>query len=151
MRRNDGEPLPTTLEELAEHFADPDVAVRFVAKLRWPFGPTCPRCGSRKHSYLKTRFLWKCSECKKQYSVKVGTMFEGSRLGFDKWLPAIWWVANSPRGISSHGLARRLGITQKSAWFMVDHIRRAQATETFKQRQFSDRFTAYVRREVSAP
>ena len=80
-----------------------------MAKLRWPTGPVCPRCGCVEYSYLTTRRLWKCKACKKQFSVKVGTIFEDSALGLDKWLPAIWLIANAKNGISSHELARALG------------------------------------------
>ena len=123
--------LPTSLLEAIVYFADPDVATDFVAQLRWPDGPTCPACGSQEHSYLKTRRVWKCKECKKQYSVKVGTIFSESPLGLDKWLPAVWLIANSKNGISSHELARALNVTQKSAWFMLHRIRLAMQTGSF--------------------
>ena len=123
--------LPTNLLEAIRYFSDLDVATEFVAKLRWPRGPMCPVCGSVSYSYLKTRRLWKCKDCKKQYSVKLGTIFEDSPLGLDKWLPAVWLSANSKNGISSHELARALGITQKSAWFMLHRIRLAMQTGSF--------------------
>ena len=116
---------PTNLLEAIRYFSDVDVATKFVADLRWPDGPTCPRCGSQEYSYLTTRRIWKCKACKKQYSVKVGTIFEDSPLGLDKWLPAVWLAANSKNGISSHELGRALGVTQKSAWFMLHRIRLA--------------------------
>lgn len=117
--------LPTNLIEAIRYFSDLDVCTEYVAKLRWPNGPFCPSCGCTEYSYLTTRRLWKCKACKRQYSVKVGTVFEESRLGLDKWLPAVWLAANSKNGISSHELARALGITQKSAWFMLHRIRLA--------------------------
>src|SRR3954467_13156135 len=123
--------LPETLLEAIRYFADRDVANDFVASLRWPDGPVCPGCGGVEYSYLTTRRLWKCKECKKQTSVKVGTIFEDSALGLDKWLPAVWLIANSKNGISSHELARALGITQKSAWFMLHRIRLAMQTGSF--------------------
>ena len=116
---------PTNLLEAIRYFSDLDVATDYVAKLRWPNGPTCPRCGSQEYSYLTTRRIWKCKGCEKQYSVKLGTIFEDSPLGLDKWLPAVWLAANSKNGISSHELARALGVTQKSAWFMLHRIRLA--------------------------
>ena len=125
------ERLPTTLLQAIRYFSDIEVATEFVAKLRWPDGPVCPNCGSTEHSYLSTRRLWKCKGCKKQYSVKVGTIFEDSALGLDKWLPAVWLSANSRNGISSHELARSLGVTQKSAWFMLHRIRLAMQTGSF--------------------
>lgn len=116
---------PTNLLEAIQYFDDLDVCTEYVVKLRWPTGPFCPRCGCVKYSYLKTRRLWKCKACKRQYSVKVGTISEDSPLGLNKWLPAIWLVANGKNGISSHELGRALGITQKSAWFMLHRIRLA--------------------------
>ena len=83
-----------------------------------------PAAAPADHSYLATRRLWKCRACARQYSVKAGTLFEGSPLGLDRWLPAIWAVANDEH-VSSHELARRLGITQKSAWLMLRRIRLA--------------------------
>lgn len=122
---------PQDLLEAIRYFSDLDIATEFVAKLRWPAGPTCPECGGKDYSYLKSRRVWKCKDCKKQYSVKVGSIFEGSPLGFDKWLPALWMVANCKNGISSHEMARSLGVTQKSAWFMLHRIRLAMQTGTF--------------------
>ncbi|MDQ2983824.1 MAG: IS1595 family transposase [Actinomycetota bacterium] len=124
--------LPTSLLEAVRYFSDIDVATEFVAKLRWPDGPVCPSCGGAEYSYLTTRRLWKCKNCKKQYSVKVGTIFEDSALGLDKWLPAVWLIANSKNGISSHELARALNTTQKSAWFMLHRIRLAMRSQTFE-------------------
>jgi transposase-like protein len=125
------EQRPTNLIEAIRYFSDPDVCTEFVAKLRWPDGPFCPRCGCTEYSYITTRRLWKCKGCKKQYSVKLGTIFEESKLGLDKWLPAVWLIANSKNGISSHELGRALGVTQKSAWFMLHRIRLAMQTKSF--------------------
>jgi transposase-like protein len=122
---------PGTLVEAIRYFADQDVCVEFVAKLRWPDGPVCPRCEGREHSYLTTRRLWKCKSCKKQFSVKVGTIFEDSAIKLDTWLIAIWLIANSKNGISSHELGRALGITQKSAWFVLQRIRLAMQAGSF--------------------
>jgi transposase-like protein len=127
------EQLPSTLVEAIRYFSDLDVCTEFVAKLRWPVSPVCPRCGSVEHSYLTTRRLWKCKGCKKQFSVKLGTIFEDSALGLDKWLPAVWLIANSKNGISSHELGRALGVTQKSAWFMLHRIRLAMQTGSFNK------------------
>jgi transposase-like protein len=123
--------LPKTLLEATRYFADPDVCIEYVAKLRWPDGPACPRCGSREYSYLKTRRIWKCKGCKKQYSVKLGTIFEDSPIPLDKWLVAIWLIANAKNGISSHELGRALGITQKSAWHVLHRIRLAMQVGSF--------------------
>ena len=126
-------PLPSSLLEAVVYFDDLDVCTDFVAKLRWPNGPVCPKCGSLDHSYLSTRRLWKCKACKKQFSVKVGTVFEDSPLPLSKWLPAVWLIANSKNGISSHELGRALGVTQKSTWFMLHRIRLAMQTGSFEK------------------
>jgi transposase-like protein len=124
-------PLPTTLLEAIRYFSDPEVCVQYVAKLRWPDGPVCPRCDGREHSYLKTRRVWKCKSCKKQFSVKVGSIFEDSPIPLDKWLAAIWLIANSKNGISSYELGRATGLTQKSAWFVLQRIRLAMQAGSF--------------------
>src|SRR5450759_2461771 len=125
---------PTTLLEAIRFFADEDRAFAFVLKLRWPEGNvSCPRCGHGEQSFVSTRRVWKCKGCRKQFSLKVGTVFEDSPLGWDKWLPAVWLIANSKNSISSHELARSLGVTQKTAWFMLHRIRDAMATGTFQK------------------
>ncbi|HUG09359.1 MAG TPA: IS1595 family transposase [Acidimicrobiia bacterium] len=124
---------PTNLIEAIRHFSDPDVCLAFVSSLRWPEGPVCPSCEGTRHSYLTTRRLWKCKACKRQFSVKVGTIFEDSPIGLDKWLTAIWIVANSKNGVSSHELGRSIGLTQKSAWFVLHRIRLAMQTGTFQK------------------
>ena len=109
MAETSGKRLPIDFSQAVRYFSDPDVADEYVASLRWPGGRACPRCGSAEHSYLSTRRLWKCRACKRQFSIKVGTIFEDSPLGFEKWLPAFWLIANSKNGISSCELARSLG------------------------------------------
>ncbi len=125
--------LPTTLIETIRYFSDEDVCVQFVASLRWDNGPVCPQCGGSEHYYLASRRVWKCKDktCYKQFSVKVGTIFEDSPIKLDKWLCAIWLIANSKNGISSHELGRAIGVTQKSAWFMLHRIRLAMQTGSF--------------------
>jgi transposase-like protein len=132
------ESAPNTLVQAVRFFSDPDTTVAYVAKLRWPDGPICPACEGREHSYLTTRRVWKCKSCKKQFSVKIGTIFEDSAIPLDKWMVAIWLIANSKNGISSHELGRSLGVTQKSAWFMNHRIRLAMQTGSF------DRFGGHV-------
>lgn len=127
--------LPRNLIEAIRYFADEDVAVEYVAKLRWTDGPVCPQCDGRSHSYLSTRRVWKCRECKKQFSVKVGTIFEDSPIKLGVWLAAIWMIANSKNGVSSHEMARMIGVTQKTAWFMGHRIRLAMESGSF------DKFT----------
>lgn len=124
---------PATLLEAIRYFKDADVATEFVASLRWPGGPECPACGGKEHSYVSTRRLWKCKDCKRPFSVKVGTIFEDSPIKLDVWLAAIWLVANSKNGVSSHEMARSLGITQKSAWFVLHRIRLAMQSGSFSK------------------
>lgn len=125
--------VPQTLVEAIRHFADPDVSLEFLASLRWPDGVICPHCEAEKPMFLKTRRIWKCRSCRKQFSVKVGTVFEDSPLGLDKWLPALWLLANNRNGISSYELARSLGVTQKTAWFMLGRIRLAMESKSFER------------------
>jgi transposase-like protein len=116
---------PTTLQEAILRFADRDYCLAVVAKLRWPDGVVCPYCKAKDPYFLKTRRIWKCRSCKKQFSAKVGTIFEDSPLGLDKWLAVIWMLANCKNGISSCEVARELGVTQKTAWFMLGRVRKA--------------------------
>jgi transposase-like protein len=86
---------PKTLQQAIRYYSDEQICIDTVAKFRWDDGkPTCPACGHKDHYYLKSRHCWKCKECYKQFSVKVGTIFEDSALGLDKWLPALWLIVN---------------------------------------------------------
>lgn len=123
--------VPATLVEAIRYFSDPDVCLSFLVNLRWPDGVRCPNCASEKNSFLSTRRIWKCSGCKKQFSVKVGTIFEDSPIGLEKWLVALWLIVNAKNGISSYEVARSLGVTQKTAWFMLHRIRLATQTNSF--------------------
>ena len=118
--------LPATLQMAILYFADPDRALDFLVKFRWPDGcPTCPWCESKENSFVSTRRIWKCKGCKKQFSIKAGTILEDSPISLDKWMPAIWMIVNDKNGISSYELGRALGVGQKTAWFMLHRIRRA--------------------------
>ena len=128
---SNGKRLPQSLIEAVRYFDDPDVCVDFVAGLRWPDGPECPVCGGKEYSYLTTRRLWKCKACKKQYSVKLGTIFEDSAIPLDKWLVSIWLIANAKNGISSYELGRAVRISQKSAWHVLHRIRLAMQIGNF--------------------
>src|SRR5262245_34884044 len=118
-------------------FQDPLVAAEYLESLRWPNGPVCPHCGeSERKPYAlkaKTRRLWKCAACRKQYTVTVGTIFEGSHIGLHKWLLAFYLLCSSKKGMSAHQLHRMLGITYKSAWFMCHRIRYAMEQPPFQR------------------
>jgi transposase-like protein len=118
---------PETLQEAIVHFADADVALQTMVELRWPSGVHCPTCGRTDVTFIPTRRVWTCKtrHPKWQFSAKVGTIFEDSPLGLDKWFAAVWLVANCKNGVSSYEVARDLGVTQKSAWFMLHRIRLA--------------------------
>ncbi|MGA8594140.1 MAG: IS1595 family transposase [Bryobacteraceae bacterium] len=124
---------PTTLLEVIRFYADLDVATKAFASLRWPEGPVCPYCRSKENFYVPSRRIWKCKTCRKQFSPKVGTICEDSAIGLDKWLAAMWMIANAKNGISSHELHRGLGVTQKSAWFMLQRIRLAMQAGSFEK------------------
>lgn len=121
-------PEPKTLQEAIKHFADFDNCYRFMVELRWPDGKiTCPRCGSEDVQWLTNAKVFKCYQKheKQKFSLKVGTIFEDSPIGLDKWLTAVWLIVNCKNGISSYEIHRDLGVTQKSAWFMAHRIRLA--------------------------
>src|SRR5436190_11165504 len=126
--------FPETLHEAIRYFADEDHALVFMKSIRWPDGVVkCPRCGSENVSFLATRRIWKCKSKheKQQFSVKVGTVLEDSPIGLDKWLAAFWLIANAKNGISSYELHRAIGVTQKTAWFMLHRIRLAMQNGFF--------------------
>ena len=133
MKRGADMSEPTTLIEAIEYFSDPDVCLDFMVKLRWPDGVSCPTCGSVDVRFIPTRRLWECKEKhgKRQFSVKVGTIFEDSPIALNKWLATIWMIANAKNGISSYEVHRSIGVTQKTAWFMLHRIRLAMQTESF--------------------
>src|SRR6266852_2351850 len=114
---------PKTLQQAIRYFSDEQVCIDTVAALRWPNGPVCPKCSHREHYYLASQRRWKCKECYHQFSVKVGTIFEDSAIPLDKWLTALWMLVNCKNGISSYEVGRDLGITQKSAWFVLHRLR----------------------------
>lgn len=127
---------PRTLMEAVRYFADPDVALQHMVDLRWGGKVTCPTCGRDDVRFLATRRLWECKgkHARKQFSAKVGTIFEDSAIPLDKWFVAIWMVANCKNGISSYEMARALGITQKSAWHMNHRIRLAMKLGTIDRK-----------------
>lgn len=126
-------PEPTTLLEAIRYYSDLDIATKAFAALRWPDGPVCPWCGSKENFYTPSRRGWKCKTCRQRFSPKAGTICEDSAIGFDKWLPAMWMIANDKNGISSWEVHRALGVTQKTAWFMLQRIRLAVQMGTFEK------------------
>ncbi len=119
---------PKTLQQAIQHFNDEQVCIDAVAAMRWPDGkPVCPKCGGKEHYYLASQKRWKCrnGKCAKQFSVKIGTIFEDSPIPLTKWMMAMWMIAAAKNGISSWEIHRAIGITQKSAWFMMHRIRLA--------------------------
>lgn len=121
---------PQSLQEAILYFSNPENCLNYLVGRRseWANGVTCPACGSDKVSFLKNQLRWQCAShhAKRQFSVKVGTIFEDSPIGLDKWLAAMWMILNCKNGISSCEIHRALGVTQKTAWFMLHRIRLAQ-------------------------
>jgi len=127
--------VPNSLKDAMVYFSDEDVAIEFARDIRWPNGVECPSCGSKDVYYLATRRIWKCKtkHSMQQFSVKVGSIFEDSPIGLDKWLPAAWLVTNCKNGISSYEISRDLHVTQKTAWFMLHRIRLAMRRCSFEK------------------
>jgi hypothetical protein len=121
---------PKTLLEAITYFSIQANCLDYLMARRpeWKDGVICPRCGSTSVGFLKNQMRWQCSNRHplRQFSIKVGTIMEDSPIGLDKWLPATWMILNCKNGISSCEIARALGITQKSAWFLLHRIRLAQ-------------------------
>jgi transposase-like protein len=130
---------PKTLLQAITYFSDVEVATDFMVRLRWPDGVICPRCQGRNVLQLarvtrqQSRRIWNCRDCRRQFGVKVGTVLEDSPIGLDKWLPAFWLLTSAKNGISSCELARALGITQKSAWFVLHRIRLVLSQGSFEK------------------
>jgi transposase-like protein len=118
---------PKTLTEAIRYFADFENCREYLVARRWPNGVTCPTCGSKAVYYDRTLKGWKCKtkHPQQKFTLKTGSIFEDSPLGFDKWLPAVWLITNCKNGVSSWELHRALGVTQKTAWFMLHRIRLA--------------------------
>jgi transposase-like protein len=119
---------PRTLQQAIVHFSDPGRCLAYMIRLRWPNGVVeCPTCGRKDPVFLANQHKWQCKSVHhhRQFSVKVGTIFEDSPISLDKWLTAIWMLSNCKNGISSYEVSRALGVTQKTAWFMLHRIRLA--------------------------
>lgn len=124
---------PKTLQQAILYFADPQNCLNYLVARRWPDGVTCPTCGRDDVSFLTKQGKWQCKSAHKQrqFSAKVGTIFEDSPLGLDKWLAAVWMIVNAKNGVSSYEIHRALGVTQKTAWFMEHRIRLAMQSGSF--------------------
>jgi transposase-like protein len=119
---------PETLQEAILFFSNYANCHKTVIAMRWPDGIIrCPTCGAEHVTYLANQRRWKCyaKHPKSQFSLKIGTIFEDSPLPLEKWLPALWLVTNCKNGVSSYELARALGVTQPTAWFMLSRLRLA--------------------------
>jgi len=121
-----------TLQDAFSYFSDPQNAVDYVVALRWPEGVSCPTCGSKDVTYLKKRYLYQChgKHPKRQFSPKVGTVMESSPISLGNWLIVSWMLACCRNGVSSYEIARTIGITQKSAWFMLHRLREAMTEKS---------------------
>jgi len=119
-----------TLTEVIRFFENPRNCVDAMVAMRWPDGnPVCPHCGGTRQHWLAKQMRWKCYACRKQFSVKVGTVMEDSPIALDKWLVTLWMLVNCKNGISSYEIMRTVGVTQKSAWFMLQRLRLALQDE----------------------
>src|SRR5215212_3167483 len=118
---------PKTLQQAIIYFADADNCLNYLVARRWPNGVACPNCGRTDVTFIAARRVWQCKarHPKAQFSVKVGTIFEDSPLSLSKWLPAVWMITNCKNGVSSWEIHRAIGVTQKTAWFMLHRIRLA--------------------------
>ena len=124
---------PKSLQQAIIYFSDTAVC-QYMRKIKWPDGVvTCPICGATGDQIgeIKSRHMMQCKACRKQFSFKVGTIFESSNVPLSKWFVAVWLLANSKNSISSHELGRSIDVTQRTAWFMLHRIRYAMEHETF--------------------
>ena len=127
------EGCPENLLEAIRYFADPQVAHDFMVGMRWENGVRCPICKGANVSFYSNRRIYRCTSCKKQFTLKTGTVFEDSPLGLDKWLPCVWLIVNAKNGVSSCEIARALTVTQKTAWFMLHRVRAALKVGNFEK------------------
>ena len=126
--------FPETLQQVILYFQDPDRALQFAVRMRWPEGIICPRCGCDTVYFIASRRNWECKGCKKHFSVKLGTIMEDSPIGLDKWMAAMWMIGNCKNGISSYEIGRDLNVTQKTAWFLLHRIRRVMESGSMEKK-----------------
>src|SRR5713226_3551280 len=127
---------PKTLQKAIIYFSNPDNCLAYLIARRWPNGVICPTCGRTDVTFLAKQRKWQCKTThqRRQFSIKTGTIFEDSPLGLDKWLTAVWMITNCKNGVSSYEVHRAIGVTQKTAWFMVHRIRLAMQTGSFAKK-----------------
>jgi transposase-like protein len=126
------EQLPKTLQEAIQYFSDEMTCITYFSAIRWTDGVVkCVWCGHDDCTLLSTRKIWKCKGCRKQFSIKVGTIFEDSPISLTKWFPCVWLIVSAKNGISSYEIHRALGVTQKTAWFMLHRVRLAMQQGSF--------------------
>lgn len=161
-RRNDptgiapAEPPPCHRDDALVAFQNEDYAFRLVVALRWPMGIRCPHCLGLDPGYLMTRQIWKCRlpECRRQFSVRVDTLFEDSPIALGQWLSTLWLYANEPQGISSYALREVFGVTQKTGWLMLRRIRLASERASLRCLPGDDdraRFISLTRAVLAVP
>jgi transposase-like protein len=125
------EQQPKTLQEAIQKFSDEIKCIKYFSAIRWPNGVKCVSCGDENVTFVSTRKIWSCKACRKQFSIKIGTIFEDSPIPLTKWFPAVWLIVSAKNGISSYEIHRALGVTQKTAWFMLHRIRLAMQNGSF--------------------
>jgi transposase-like protein len=125
--------VPETLMEAMKFFSEGDNAFDLLVSSRWPKGVRCPQCDSADVRFIRPRKIWECRHCvsRKQFSARVGTIFEDSAVPLSKWMSGFWLISNAKNGISSYEIGRSLGVTQKTGWFMLQRIRLAMQNGSF--------------------
>ncbi len=123
-----------SLIELFDAIPDEKAAISYFKAIRWANGEFCPLCGHDKVYAFKDGKTWKCAQCRERFSIRVGTIFEDSKIPIRKWLAAIWFITSHRKGIASTQLARDLNVTQKTAWFMLHRLRHAARTRSFNRK-----------------
>ena len=113
----------TSLVEARKKFSTQEACEDYLARMRWPEGVTCPRCGSKEVTRLSTRKKWQCKGCRYQFSVTAGTIFHKTYVDLPRWMMAMWLMCHSPKGVSSAQIQRELGVTYKTAWYMTRRLR----------------------------
>jgi transposase-like protein len=127
-----------SLYDLFEAIPDEQAAIDHFTAIRWKDGEFCPYCGSVRLYHFADKRTHKCGDCRNRFSIKVGTVFEDTKIGMRKWLAAIWLITSHKKGIASTTLARDIKVTQKTAWFMLHRLREAAATPSFNERLKGD-------------